>query len=95
METTSTSKTYTISGSTIGSIGDFPNYSQYCFYRLPCGICTRTNEFCPFNCNGQGTVAPSWQQPSVVYANGTGTVPADYIYKGETTAQACKNTNYD
>ena len=23
------------------------NYSQYCAYRLPCGICTRTNSYCP------------------------------------------------
>lgn len=23
------------------------NYSQYCAYRLPCGICTRTNTYCP------------------------------------------------
>ena len=24
-----------------------PNYSQSCWYRLPCGICTRTNQVCP------------------------------------------------
>lgn len=23
------------------------NYSQYCAYRLPCGICSRTNSYCP------------------------------------------------
>lgn len=93
---TSTSSTYTIpDGSTLGSIGDSPNYSQYCLYRLPCGICTRTNNICPLNCNG--TALPTWQvfPNTIVYTNGTGTVPADYIYKGETTAQACKNTNYD
>lgn len=24
-------------------------YSQYCAYRLPCGICTRTNSYCPLS----------------------------------------------
>lgn len=85
METTSTSKTYTIpDGSTLGSIGDFPNYSQYCLYRLPCGICTRTNSVCPLSCNG--TITPSWLPNTIVYTNGSGTVPADQIVKGETTA---------
>lgn len=23
------------------------DYSQYCAYRLPCGVCTRTNSYCP------------------------------------------------
>lgn len=88
---TSTSSTYTIKSSS--TIGDFINYSQCCFYRLPCGICTRTNSFCPLG--GNSTVTPSWQPGTIVYTNGTGTVPADYIFKGETTAQMCKNTNYD
>lgn len=85
METTSTSKTYTIpDGSTLGSIGDFPNYSQYCLYRLPCGICTRTNSVCPLS--GNSTITPSWLPNTIVYTNGGGTVPADQIVKGETTA---------
>ena len=25
----------------------YENYQQYCMYRLPCGICTRTNSMCP------------------------------------------------
>ena len=25
------------------------DYTQYCVYRLPCGICTRTNQICPLN----------------------------------------------
>lgn len=38
------------------------DYSQYCAYRLPCGICTRTNAQCPLNygrieitCRNDGT----------------------------------------
>lgn len=23
------------------------SYGQYCWFRLPCGICTRTNQHCP------------------------------------------------
>lgn len=37
------------------------NYSSSCYYRLPCGICTRTNSMCPLypqtitvTCNGVG-----------------------------------------
>ena len=26
------------------------NYGEYCGYRLPCGICTRTNQICPLSC---------------------------------------------
>lgn len=29
------------------------DYSQYCFSRLPCGICTRTNQMCPLVSNSQ------------------------------------------
>ena len=30
------------------TIGDTSfNYDNYCFWRLPCGICQRTNQVCP------------------------------------------------
>lgn len=31
------------------------NYNQYCFNRLPCGVCTRTNQMCPFAGNSNNT----------------------------------------
>ena len=34
------------------------NYINYCFYRLPCGICQRTNSMCPL---GNGTWTPTWE----------------------------------
>ena len=39
---------------------NFNNYGQYCFNRLPCGICTRTNQMCPFagNSNTEPTCDP-------------------------------------
>lgn len=40
--TTTTSTTYVPTGTNAE-----PNYREYCWYRLPCGICTGTNEFCP------------------------------------------------
>lgn len=47
------------SSKTINQIGDFgENYAQYCFDRLPCGICRKTGEMCPLrsnNWNNQGT----------------------------------------
>lgn len=38
-----------------------PNYYEYCWYRLPCGICTRTNEFCPFSGN---SIHVDWNTPT-------------------------------
>ena len=32
--------------------GDVANYSKFCWHRLPCGICTKTNSMCPLF-NGQ------------------------------------------
>lgn len=43
-----------------------PNYHEYCWYRLPCGICTRTNSMCPL-----GKAEISWEvtcDPSVTYS---------------------------
>ena len=42
------------------------NYGEYCFNRLPCGICTRTNQMCPL---------VSKPQPSspFIYCNGLST----------------------
>lgn len=37
---------------------DINNYANYCFYRLPCGICQRTNSICPL---GGGTWTPTWE----------------------------------
>lgn len=51
--TTTTSTTYVPTGTNAE-----PNYHEYCWYRLPCGICTRTNEFCPLS--GNSKVTPSW-----------------------------------
>lgn len=27
------------------------NYAEFCFNRLPCGLCKLTNQFCPLMCN--------------------------------------------
>ena len=34
-------------------------YSQYCSFRLPCGVCTRTNSICPLASGW----TPWWQMP--------------------------------
>lgn len=88
----STSNIFTVSGATNAEV----NYSSYCIYRLPCGICTRTNSICPLS---GGTItpswAPAWQQPPVIYTTQTGTgFDPNKIIKGETTAHMC-NQNYD
>ena len=28
---------------------DASNYSKFCWHRLPCGICTKTNSMCPLS----------------------------------------------
>lgn len=35
-----------IDESTASTASDFQEF-QYCQYRLPCGICTKTNSICP------------------------------------------------
>lgn len=35
------------------------NYGQFCFNRLPCGICTRTNQMCPFAGNSNMEITPT------------------------------------
>ena len=47
------------------------NYSQYCFNRLPCGICTITQQMCPLVGNQTHI---TWQIPDItceVKNNGT------------------------
>ena len=34
---------------TINTSSYINNYTNYCFYRLPCGICQRTNSICPLS----------------------------------------------
>ena len=45
------------------------DYRQYCWYRLPCGICTRTNTLCPLS---GGTVQVTWTNSTASTATGTG-----------------------
>lgn len=53
------------SGKTINTSCYIPNYGQYCFNRMPCGICTRTNMMCPLG----GNAAPN--QPIVTWTTST------------------------
>lgn len=42
---------------TINTSSYINNYTNYCNFRLPCGICQRTNSICPL---GGGTWTPTW-----------------------------------
>lgn len=33
------------------------DYGQYCAFRLPCGICTKTNQYCPVHI---GRIEVTW-----------------------------------
>ena len=48
--TNEVSKSYSLNNS---------NYSQFCFNRLPCGICMRTNQMCPFAGNSNVEITPT------------------------------------
>ena len=37
----------TTTGGWWGLYPPYPDYTNYCSYRLPCGICSRTNAVCP------------------------------------------------
>lgn len=43
------------------------NYGEYCVYRLPCGICTRTNQICPLTCGINITFGGEAVQTGVSY----------------------------
>jgi len=50
-----------------------PNYYEYCWYRLPCGICTRTNSMCPL---GKGEI--TWDYNKVTCGSGVSSVSSDW-----------------
>lgn len=58
---------------TINTSSFINNYTNYCTYRLPCGICQRTNSVCPLS---GGICTPTW-----TISTGTPTTPQ----WGETT----------
>ena len=72
---------------TTGSTTGTYNYSNSCSYRLPCGICTRTNGYCPINpC--MGTAQPIWgygvtPMPTYEYSTVTLTTPGTSTIKVE------------
>ena len=54
---------------------------QYCFNRLPCGICTRTNMMCPM---GPSNSNPYPEVPTITWSNGTKVIENPYVTTGET-----------
>ena len=50
-----------------------PNHYEYCWYRLPCGICTRTNSMCPL---GKGEI--TWEYNKVTCNPGVSSVSSDW-----------------
>ena len=55
-------------------------FGQYCFNRLPCGICTRTNMMCPI----AGNTYPYPEVPIITCSNGTKVIENPYVTTGET-----------
>ena len=52
---------------TINTSSYINNYTNYCSYRLPCGVCQRTNSICPLS---GGTSALTWT-PKITCTTGT------------------------
>ena len=69
-------------------------YSQYCSFRLPCGICTKTNSICPLGSGWTagwqttpyspwwGIYPPTVTNPTITTQTGT-TVKAEYDRKND------------
>ena len=68
-----------MAGDTTGTI----NYQQYCSFRLPCGVCTRTNSMCPL-CGG--VISPTWG-PNIVYTGGGTSITSGDYSSGVTAAK--------
>ena len=56
-------------------------YGNYCWYRLPCGICTRTNSTCPLAGNNP---MPYPYYPIITYTNGDSTITTSTMTVGST-----------
>lgn len=54
---------------------------ECCSYRLPCGICIRTNSMCPLQKNGYST-GYSYTRPVTVTSTGTSSV-VNHTAKGK------------
>lgn len=72
---------------TINTSSYINNYTNYCFYRLPCGICQRTNSMCPL---AGGTSTPTWTPKWEVTCT-TGAVGTD-DYREVTCATGTKES---
>lgn len=48
---------------TINTSSYINNYTNYCSYRLPCGICQKTNSICPLSGGTLASVTSAWRDP--------------------------------
>lgn len=42
-------ESFTVNSDKFDTTGTVNYNYNYCFHRLPCGVCTRTNSICPMN----------------------------------------------
>lgn len=70
---------YTVNSGKFDTTGLINYNNNYCFNRLPCGICTRTNSFCPLG--GQYNVTPTWGS-TITTGTGNGPINAENITTG-------------
>ena len=70
---------------TINTSSYINNYTNYCSYRLPCGICQRTNSICPLS----GGIYTTWKVTCTAVEDNTdffteGHLHLGYAEEGET-----------
>ena len=85
LETINANKNANSTGTVSNYITDettVPNYRQGCSFRLPCGICTRTNSMCLLNAM---TVYPTW-----TVSTGTSTMSAEEWKKHYGVTNMCE-----
>ena len=56
-------KQTSVTGDTIGFYQGYPYFNTPCSHLLPCGICDRTNAFCPIH--GAKPYEPTWSTSSI------------------------------
>lgn len=56
-------KQISTTGNTTGFYQEYPYFNTTCSHLLPCGICDRTNTFCPIH--GTRPYEPTWTTNSI------------------------------
>lgn len=75
-------ESFTVNSDKFDTTGSINYNYNYCFHRLPCGVCMRTNSICPMS---EQSIQPTWGPNTITTNTGT-TIGTEYINTGTVTA---------